>query len=123
MLTEALVTLEALSSMGVEIEASGDHLRFRPQSAMTPDLLEAVKSSKAELLEILRESPQSRSYADQEFDRFEQVAVATESGGWRNPETCSAELAEQIRTGGIPFEAVNKSETDYARTSKEAKHV
>ena len=46
---------EALSSMGIAIEARGDHLCYRPRSAMTPDILAAVKSCKAELLEILQD--------------------------------------------------------------------
>ena len=45
--------LEALSSVGVTIEAHEDSLRYRPASAMTPDLLAAVKSFKADLLELL----------------------------------------------------------------------
>ncbi len=45
--------LEALSSMGITIEARNGSLRYRPRSAMTPDLLEAVKNCKEDLLKIL----------------------------------------------------------------------
>lgn len=102
MVDHARDILEGLSSMGITIEAHGDHLRFRPQSAMSPALLEAVKSSKTELLGILRESP-TRSYADREFDRFSACAVQTSSGGLCDPD-CSPELAELIKTGGFTFE-------------------
>ena len=53
MVAAARDVLEALFSMGITIEAHEGRLRYRPRSAMTPDILEAVKSCKAELLEIL----------------------------------------------------------------------
>jgi len=97
--------LAQLSGIGVEIEAHGDRLRYRPRSAMTPDLLAAVKSCKPELLEILATNsllPEglggsgSRSTGaasvsrancttgsnkvDREFDRFFSVAIPTPDG-------------------------------------------
>lgn len=54
------------------------------------------------------------SHADHEFARFEQVAERTETGGLRDPNLCSAELAEKLRLGGVSWEAVEKSEIDYA---------
>ena len=46
--------LEALSSAGVTIEARVDSLRYRPRSALTPELLAAVQSCKEDLLKILQ---------------------------------------------------------------------
>ena len=47
--------LEALASSGITVEANGSSLRYRPASAITPNLLAAVKSCKDELLELLVE--------------------------------------------------------------------
>ena len=57
MIAAARDVLEALSSMGVTIEARGGRggrLHYRPRSAITPDILEAVKICKPELLQILQ---------------------------------------------------------------------
>ena len=101
--------LEALSSMGIAIEARNGRLYYRPRSALTPDLLSAVKSCKAELLKVLPSSsllpegsdageqraagvraalspdsiPQSR--CDAEFDRFAAIAKPMPGGGWYDP--------------------------------------
>jgi hypothetical protein len=45
--------LAELSRRGVEIAADGDRLRFRPQSAVTPDLRAALIEHKADLLRLL----------------------------------------------------------------------
>ncbi len=42
--------------------------------------------------------------ADREFDRFARVAVPMPGGGLRDPGECSAELARQIRVGGVSGE-------------------
>ena len=47
---------------------------------MTPDLLAAVRSYKAPLLEILSESASSAHYADREWDRFLACAIPTPDG-------------------------------------------
>lgn len=38
---------------GVRLEAAGDNLRYRPQSAMTADLVERLRDHKPELLFLL----------------------------------------------------------------------
>ena len=43
-----------MTRRGIEIVAHGDRLRYRPRSAMTPDLAERVRHHKTELLDILR---------------------------------------------------------------------
>ena len=78
--------LEALSAAGVTIEARNGSLRYQPRSAMTRDLLAAVKSCKAGLLKILQ------SKADAEFDRFEQVAGPMLGGGLYCPVYGSPEM-------------------------------
>jgi hypothetical protein len=57
-----VVTLDApaallaeLTARNIELQAHGDRLRFRPQRAMTPDLLARVAAQKPGLLALLAE--------------------------------------------------------------------
>ena len=59
-------------------------------------------------------------YADREWDRFLAVAQPTPTGGLRDPENCSEELARRIRLGGIPWEDWEKFETDRGRMGRGA---
>jgi hypothetical protein len=43
-----------LGRLGIRLEADGERLRYRPQSALTPDLLTRLKAHKGELLTMLR---------------------------------------------------------------------
>jgi hypothetical protein len=61
----AAALLTELTRHGIELQARGDRLRYRPQSAMTPELAERVRTHKADLLTLLQgdqapEAPQSR---------------------------------------------------------------
>ncbi|MCH8852370.1 MAG: hypothetical protein IID41_06905 [Planctomycetes bacterium] len=90
--------------MSITIEARGDRLRYRPVSAMTPDLLASVRSCKAELLELLLDSK-----ADAEWDRFLSCAIPTPNGlGWYDP----AESPDM--PAGIPIEDWRAFERDCA---------
>lgn len=78
--------LEALSSMGVLISVRNGRLSYRPRSAMTPDILSAVRDSKSELIELLSKPVAgSKSKADREWDRFLSVAVVAEDGSLQDP--------------------------------------
>jgi hypothetical protein len=46
--------LSELEARQVELAVAGDHLRFRPATAVPEDLREELRAHKAELLEILR---------------------------------------------------------------------
>lgn len=52
--TTAADLLADLSRLGIEVVAHGDRLRYRPQSALTPDLVERLRIHKTELLATLR---------------------------------------------------------------------
>jgi TubC N-terminal docking domain len=54
-LDDAGTLLMELTGLGVEVQANGDGLRFRPRSALTPDLVERLKTHKPEILAILRD--------------------------------------------------------------------
>lgn len=45
--------LLGLGRLGIRLEADGERLRYRPRSALTPDLLARLKEHKAELLAML----------------------------------------------------------------------
>ena len=46
--------LTDLARLGIHLEVQGDDLRYRPQSAVTLDLVDRMKASKDELIAILR---------------------------------------------------------------------
>jgi hypothetical protein len=45
--------LAELTRLGVEVAVAGDRLRFRPQEAVTPDLLAALIEHKIDLIRLL----------------------------------------------------------------------
>ena len=47
------VLLVELARRGVELRAAGDRLRYRPRSAMTPDLADRLAAHRADLLAVL----------------------------------------------------------------------
>ena len=53
-MTEAMVILKEMSDRGIEVQRDGDRLRFRPASAMPPDLADRLRTHKAEILAALR---------------------------------------------------------------------
>lgn len=123
MMARARDILELLSGMGVEIEANGDRLRYRPQSAMTRELAWLLKCHKTALVALLRapdtdnsddsgsgqvagsvsEAAESENstpgYADREWDRFLSVAKLTPTGGLFDPTNSTPELLS-----GVTFE-------------------
>jgi hypothetical protein len=48
--------LVEVSRLGIELVAHGDRLRYRPRTAVTPDLAERLRIHKGELLTILRDA-------------------------------------------------------------------
>jgi len=50
----AAATITELQRLGIQLEADGDRLRYRPQSGLPPELLARLKAHKAELLALLR---------------------------------------------------------------------
>lgn len=48
--------LSELERRGVQLEAHGDRLRFRPVEAVSPDLLETLRARKPEILRLLAQS-------------------------------------------------------------------
>lgn len=45
--------LTDLKARGIDLQAHGDRLRYRPRSAMTPELRDRLRACKADLLAIL----------------------------------------------------------------------
>lgn len=55
-MTPAQALVANLQARGIELQACGDALRFRPKAAVTPDLASRLKAHKSELLRILADA-------------------------------------------------------------------
>lgn len=53
-MTSPATLLSDLTARGVEFQANGDNLRFRPMDRLTPDEVEAVRRHKVVILKLLR---------------------------------------------------------------------
>lgn len=49
----ALEILTKTEALGISLSAEGQHLRVRPKSLVTPDLIEKLRSHKQEILDLL----------------------------------------------------------------------
>ncbi len=121
MTPESLVA--ELCDRGVTIEAAGDELRLHaPQGAMAPDLLAAVRDSKAELLKLLEPTEvvpipgAIESRADREWDRFLACAIPTPNGLGLYAPAESPEMAS-----GVPGEQRRAFEDDFAHLGRGSK--
>jgi hypothetical protein len=47
--------LDQVKQLGINFTVAGDRIRYRPASRMPPDLIETLRSHKAELLQALRQ--------------------------------------------------------------------
>lgn len=92
MTTSIIELVAALAARGIELQADGSRLRFRPKSALAPELAERVSRHKSELLELLAghaetvtdERPETR--VDQTWRRFRAVVRPWPDGrGWFDP--------------------------------------
>ena len=54
MISPAAVLLAELSQRGIQLQAHGDRLRYRPRNSVCADLAERMKTYKADLLAMLR---------------------------------------------------------------------
>ena len=95
--TAAADLLAGLSRLGIELVPHGDRLRYRPRSALTPDLAEQMKAHKGEILAILRpEAPEVDTpngvenvhFSSKREDCIDPPAACPKCGGlvfWWNP--------------------------------------
>lgn len=49
-MSNAVELLEKLHSLGVQLSVDGDNLRYKPASIVPPDLIEAMRQQKAEII-------------------------------------------------------------------------
>jgi len=113
------VLLDELARRGIELRAAGDRLRFRPRSAMTPDLAERFAAHKVELLASL-------SAADTSVDPTVPVARFTRQERQllagcppRVLALVGAAKGAFARVGGLTVEAVRPHEGEIRRIASE----
>lgn len=101
--------LMELTRRGIELETHADRLRYRPRSAMTPDLIGRVRASKTALMAILgatlpvgepeasgcsERQPEAARWPTNAADAPEAVAtLATARSGW-TPDAWAARLRQ-----------------------------
>ena len=68
----AVEVLQQVRSLGVSLEVEGGSLRLRPRSALTPELVGALREHKPEVLQILRSGgwPVECLEAERRFGQF-----------------------------------------------------
>ncbi len=77
-----------LTSRGIELQAHGHRLRYRPRSALTPDLADRIKAHRSALLAILAGNPRSP-------ERPQKAAESPEDGCNARPRTETSPDAEE----------------------------
>jgi hypothetical protein len=110
----AAALLVELTHRGFELQARGDRLRYRPRSAMTPELAERVKVHKPALLTLLRADHAAEYRPPQPAQNGQNrpmAAVAPQAGRVGRPnapehgESCSVphepSLAERVESGYV----------------------
>lgn len=77
--------LAELNALGIQLEADGQHLRFRPREKVTADLLATIKARKAELLGLLaKRAALDRRIAEQ-LAQLVPYTTADGRRGWVHP--------------------------------------
>ena len=104
------VLLVQLARRGIELRAAGDRLRYRPRSAMTPDLVARLAAHKVELLAVL-------AAADARTDPNPEPATAVPAATYTPEERrllagCPSrvlelvEIAKRVFVGGVTVKDV-----------------
>ena len=80
-------TLHAISEAGLTVTASktGDTLKVYPAEGISPELAEAIKAQKADILKVVREDEQMRRTGVIQSER-QVFEMAREHFGLNNPE-------------------------------------
>ena len=68
MILEPQSIIDEIRKRGMELVTAGDMVRFRPQSAMTPELFQLLKLNKAGVLEILSNQNPTTLHPLADFD-------------------------------------------------------
>ena len=84
MILEPQSIIDEIRKRGMELVAAGDKVHFRPQSAMTPELLQLLKINKAGVLEILSNQNPGPHHPLADFDS----SIFGDRGRW--PGCCAA---------------------------------
>ncbi len=111
----AAALLAELTRQGIELQARGNRLRYRPRAALTPELVEQVRARKSELLSLLApEDDQTSNRAAQTGPAFRfcdgLMAFGDVCAGWM-----PAAWAEELRRKADRCDAYRPDVADYYR--------
>jgi hypothetical protein len=85
----AQALLAELRAIGVEVVAHGDRLRFKPPSAVTPELRERLRKHKEALLALVRDTPAlaaAKAELHARLQRADRVEAAARARGESVPD-------------------------------------
>ena len=77
--------LAELDSLGIQLEADGERLRFRPRGKVTVDLVERMKAHKAELRALLAKREALDQRIAEQLAALVPYRTADGRCGWVNP--------------------------------------
>jgi hypothetical protein len=77
--------LDELAALGVQIEADGGRLRYRPRDRVTADLAQRLLARKGELLDLLAKRAESEKRMDAQLAALVPYRAANGKWGWINP--------------------------------------
>jgi hypothetical protein len=77
--------LAELDRLGIQLEADGEHLRFRPREAVTADLAGRMKMHKAELLALLAKRAELERRIAEQLAKLVPYRTANGRRGWVHP--------------------------------------
>lgn len=103
-MSAAITLLRELDSLGVELDADGDRLRFRPASAVPPAIRHRMRTLKPDLLDLLRQrqAPDALAAALRIGGRAVEVTyrelgpLTPTADGWRCPDAMQGPWRERF---------------------------
>lgn len=77
--------LAELDALGIQLEADGEHLRFRPREKVTADLAGRMKAHKAELLAVVAKRAELDRRIAEQLAQLVPYRTADGRRGWVHP--------------------------------------
>lgn len=77
--------LAELDALGIQLEAEGEHLRFRPREMVMPDLASRMKTHKAELAALVMKRAELNRRIAEQLDQLVPYRTVDGRRGWVHP--------------------------------------